>query len=120
MEAIKFTLCAHCAACPEVEITDQGVTIGEAPMWFGCPTPNGMNSSHSSSAATLAKSKPGPLSPKSLPTLPQDGAETSAPAMHRGLVVTDSARAIILGLYHKTDLIYSIPARRSLKVANLR
>ena len=26
----KFTLCPTCTACPEVEITDQGVTIGEA------------------------------------------------------------------------------------------
>jgi hypothetical protein len=29
MESIKFTLCPDCVACPEVEITDQGVTIGE-------------------------------------------------------------------------------------------
>ena len=29
MERKKFTLCALCEACPEVEITDQGVTIGE-------------------------------------------------------------------------------------------
>ena len=29
MEAIKVTLCEHCTECPEVEITDQGVTIGE-------------------------------------------------------------------------------------------
>jgi hypothetical protein len=29
MESKKFTLCPACAACPEVEITDQGVTIGE-------------------------------------------------------------------------------------------
>ena len=29
MEPQKFTLCPACAACPEVEITDQGVTIGE-------------------------------------------------------------------------------------------
>jgi hypothetical protein len=29
MEPKKFTLCPACAACPEVEITDQGVTIGE-------------------------------------------------------------------------------------------
>jgi sarcosine oxidase delta subunit len=29
MERKKFTLCPTCTACPEVEITDQGVTIGE-------------------------------------------------------------------------------------------
>ena len=29
MEPKKFTLCPACTACPEVEITDQGVTIGE-------------------------------------------------------------------------------------------
>ena len=29
MESKKFTLCPACTACPEVEITDQGVTIGE-------------------------------------------------------------------------------------------
>lgn len=29
MEPIKLTLCPLCAQCPEVEITDQGVTIGE-------------------------------------------------------------------------------------------
>ena len=29
MEPIKFSLCPDCAACPEVEITDEGVTIGE-------------------------------------------------------------------------------------------
>jgi hypothetical protein len=29
MEPIKFTLCPNCSECPEVEITDQGVTIGE-------------------------------------------------------------------------------------------
>ena len=29
MEPIKVTLCEHCDECPEVEITDQGVTIGE-------------------------------------------------------------------------------------------
>ena len=29
MERIKVTLCEHCDECPEVEITDQGVTIGE-------------------------------------------------------------------------------------------
>jgi hypothetical protein len=29
MEPQKFTLCVACEACPEVEITDQGVTIGE-------------------------------------------------------------------------------------------
>jgi hypothetical protein len=29
MEPKKFTLCPACAACPEVEITDRGVTIGE-------------------------------------------------------------------------------------------
>jgi sarcosine oxidase delta subunit len=29
MEPIKFTLCPHCNECPEVEITDQGVRIGE-------------------------------------------------------------------------------------------
>jgi hypothetical protein len=29
MEPRKFTLCPACTACPEVEITNQGVTIGE-------------------------------------------------------------------------------------------
>ncbi len=29
MEPIKVTLCPACGACPAVEITDQGVTIGE-------------------------------------------------------------------------------------------
>lgn len=29
MRPIKQTLCPDCAACPEVEITDKGVTIGE-------------------------------------------------------------------------------------------
>jgi hypothetical protein len=29
MEPKKLTLCPVCEACPEVEITDQGVTIGE-------------------------------------------------------------------------------------------
>ena len=30
MEPIKFTVCEECEHCPEVEITDQGVRIGEA------------------------------------------------------------------------------------------
>ena len=29
MEAIKATLCRYCAECPEVEITEDGVRIGE-------------------------------------------------------------------------------------------
>jgi sarcosine oxidase delta subunit len=29
MEPIKVTLCEHCSECPEVEITDQGESIGE-------------------------------------------------------------------------------------------
>jgi hypothetical protein len=29
MEPIKFTLCPDCSACPEVNITDERVTIGE-------------------------------------------------------------------------------------------
>jgi len=29
METIKVTLCPACGACPAVEITDRGVTIGE-------------------------------------------------------------------------------------------
>ena len=29
MEPIKFSLCPHCTECPEVEITDEGVRIGE-------------------------------------------------------------------------------------------
>ena len=29
MQPKKFTLCPACTACSEVEITDQGVTIGE-------------------------------------------------------------------------------------------
>lgn len=30
MEPIKFSLCPHCTECPEVVITSEGVTIGEA------------------------------------------------------------------------------------------
>ncbi len=30
MDAIKVTLCPACGGCPAVEITDEGVTIGEA------------------------------------------------------------------------------------------
>lgn len=29
MEKIRVTLCPACGGCPAVEITDQGVTIGE-------------------------------------------------------------------------------------------
>ena len=29
MEPKKFSLCPACTACPEVVITDEGVTIGE-------------------------------------------------------------------------------------------
>jgi hypothetical protein len=29
MERIKVTLCPACTGCPTVEITDEGVTIGE-------------------------------------------------------------------------------------------
>ena len=29
MEPIRFTLCPHCNECPEVEISDEGVRIGE-------------------------------------------------------------------------------------------
>lgn len=29
MEPIRVTLCPACGQCPSVEITDQGVTIGE-------------------------------------------------------------------------------------------
>lgn len=29
METIKIKLCPNCTDCPSVEITDQGVTIGE-------------------------------------------------------------------------------------------
>ena len=29
MESVKMTLCPNCTACPEVEITDKGVSIGE-------------------------------------------------------------------------------------------
>jgi hypothetical protein len=29
MEPMKFTLCPHCTLCPEVEITDEDVRIGE-------------------------------------------------------------------------------------------
>jgi len=29
MEPIKVTLCPACGGCPSVEITDDGVTIGE-------------------------------------------------------------------------------------------
>jgi hypothetical protein len=30
MELIKFTLCPLCTECPEVEINDEGLRIGEA------------------------------------------------------------------------------------------
>src|SRR6516164_4238259 len=49
MQPKKFSLCPLCEACPEVVITDEGVTIGED------ATLNGTNSSRSSSAARLAK-----------------------------------------------------------------
>ena len=29
MEPKKYSLCPACTACPEVQITEQGVTIGE-------------------------------------------------------------------------------------------
>jgi hypothetical protein len=29
MEPVKFTLCEECEHCPEVQITDEGVSIGE-------------------------------------------------------------------------------------------
>jgi len=29
MEHIKVTLCPHCTECPSVEITSEGITIGE-------------------------------------------------------------------------------------------
>lgn len=29
MEPIRFSLCPDCAACPEIEITDDGVRISE-------------------------------------------------------------------------------------------
>ena len=29
MEQVKVTACAECTACPEVEITDHNVTIGQ-------------------------------------------------------------------------------------------
>ncbi len=29
MEPVKVTLCPHCTECPSVEITNEGVTIGE-------------------------------------------------------------------------------------------
>ena len=29
MEPTKFSLCPHCTECPEVEITDQEIRIGE-------------------------------------------------------------------------------------------
>jgi hypothetical protein len=29
VEPKKFTLCPHCTLCPEVAISDEGVTIGE-------------------------------------------------------------------------------------------
>jgi hypothetical protein len=29
MEPIKFSLCPLCTECPEIEISDQGVRIGE-------------------------------------------------------------------------------------------
>jgi hypothetical protein len=29
MRSIKVTLCEHCSECPEVEITDEDVSIGE-------------------------------------------------------------------------------------------
>ncbi len=56
MEPIKFTLCPDCVACPEIEITDEDVRIGEDANTAGCPIPNGIGSSPSSSAATFTKS----------------------------------------------------------------
>jgi hypothetical protein len=29
METVKVTLCPHCTDCPTVEITKEGITIGE-------------------------------------------------------------------------------------------
>ena len=29
MEPVKFTLCPQCTFCPSVQITNEGVTIGE-------------------------------------------------------------------------------------------
>jgi hypothetical protein len=29
MEPVKVTLCPHCTGCPSVEITKEGITIGE-------------------------------------------------------------------------------------------
>ena len=56
MEPKRFTLCPACTACSEVEITDQGVTIGEEGNTFGYRTPSGTNSSGALKAATFAKS----------------------------------------------------------------
>ena len=29
MKQVKFTLCPNCTECPEIEINDKGVSIGE-------------------------------------------------------------------------------------------
>ena len=58
MVPIKFSLCPLCTECPEIEITDQGVRIGEDANTLGCPMPSGMNSSASSRTASFAKSEP--------------------------------------------------------------
>ena len=42
MELIKFTLCPLCMECPEVEITDEGVRIGEDANTVRLSHPNGM------------------------------------------------------------------------------
>ena len=56
MELIKFTLCPLCMECPEVEITDEGVRIGEDANTVRLSHPNGMNSSPSSSGAICTRS----------------------------------------------------------------
>ena len=55
MEPKKFSLCPLCEACPEVVITDEGVTIGEDAEPSGCLMLHGTNLFRSSSVGRLTK-----------------------------------------------------------------
>ena len=58
MELIKFTLCPLCTECPGVEITGEGVRIGEDANTVRPLMPNGMNWSPLSSEAICTRSDP--------------------------------------------------------------
>jgi hypothetical protein len=64
MEPIKATLCPACTACPEVEITDQGVTIGE--------DTNTVRLSHAEWNELVRLIKRGELTEVSTPPLPRN------------------------------------------------